>query len=55
MNELPRDLKDQILKKTHAELINSVIFFKSKAQHFTHAVVPQLKNLNLKPAEVLYQ
>jgi len=55
LNDLPQQLKNQIIECTHGEIIDRIDFFKDKEHEFLYAVMPELKPLKLLEGDVLYQ
>ena len=55
LNDLPSTLRSQIISCTHGEIIERIDFFKNKETEFLFSVMPDMKPLNLKRGDVLYQ
>ena len=55
LNELPKQLRDQIIKCTHGEIVDRIDFFKNKESEFLFLVMPELKPLKLLEGDILYE
>lgn len=55
MSELPTNLRDMLIQKTHGNVIESINFFKDKSQFFNGAILYELLPINLMSGELLYQ
>ena len=54
LSELPLKLRDQIVSKTHGEVIKKFKFFQNRSSEFKSAIVHELKPTNLGHHELLY-
>ena len=55
LNELPQQLRNQIIECTHGEMIERIDFFKDKEHEFLYTIMPELKPLKLLEGDILYQ
>ena len=55
MNDLPQQLRNQIIECTHGEIMEKIDFFKDKETEFLFTVMPELKPLKLLEGDTLYQ
>ena len=55
LNDLPQQLRNQIIECTHGEIMEKIDFFKDKETEFLFTVMPELKPLKLLEGDTLYQ
>lgn len=55
MSELPINLREQVINKTHGEVFKKIKFFRGRSTEFNTAVVHELKPINVGANELLYQ
>jgi len=55
LSELPINLRDQVIAKTHGEVFKKIKFFWGRSKEFNNAIVHELKPINLGATELLYQ
>jgi hypothetical protein len=55
LTELPINLRDQVIAKTHGEVFKKIKFFWGRSKEFNNAIVHELKPINLGATELLYQ
>ena len=54
LNDLPQQLRNQIIQCTHGDIKERIDFFKDKEYEFLFKVMPELKPLQLLTGDVLY-
>ena len=52
--QIPANLKDQIIRITHGDIINSLNFFKEKDKEFVTGFMYELKQINIGIGEFIY-
>ena len=55
MNELPKNLRNLVIKKTHGPIIEKIKFFSNRNSDFNSAIIYELKHMNLGSGELIYQ
>ena len=54
MTILPDELREEIVQKTHGQIIAGLNFFKDKSAEFNYSIIYELKPMNIEKNEVLY-
>jgi hypothetical protein len=54
MTILPDELREEIVQKTHGQIIAGLNFFKDKNSEFNYSIIYELKPMNIEKNEVLY-
>jgi len=54
LNEIPIQLRDKIIAKTHSEVFRKIKFFQARSRDFNSLIVKELKPLTLGKTELLY-
>ena len=52
--ELPSQLRTEVIQSTHGQIINGIKFFRDKSQSFLISMIPRLKNMNLYDNDILF-
>ena len=55
LSELPINLRDAVVKKTHGEVFKKIKYFQNSTKEFNAAIVHELKPVSLVEQELLYQ
>lgn len=55
LEELPMELRDKVIAKTHSEVFRKIKFFWGRSMEFNNAIVHELKPINVGQTELLYQ
>ena len=55
LSSIPLNLREQVIAKTHGDVLQKIKFFQNKSQEFQNAIVHELKPINLGKGELLYQ
>ena len=55
LEELPIELRDKVIAKTHSEVFRKIKFFWGRSMEFNNAIVHELKPINIGQTELLYQ
>ena len=54
MTDLPDELREEIVQKTHGQIIAALNFFTDKNADFNYNIIYELKPMNIENNEVLY-
>ena len=54
LEELPSNLRAEVVTQTHGEIINKIKFFENKDPDFLWSILPLLKQMKVYPQECLY-
>lgn len=55
LGELPPQLKIEVMKQTHGEMIESLRFFDDKIWNFIWTTIPKLTQMNFTKYELIYR